>query len=167
MLFPTIGIYTSTVLFRYMAVDLQFLEIKTQNALEDLEGVRDVELADLAAAVFGGWSFVISLAFILLTGDMLGVLTGLLPSQFILLAGGVNVWRERYGVDGWEKMNQICLISGFWMMLASMTFQTHIIMQFSNTLAGMWIGLSSTYAAFLRQNDPNRETVLLFKRGVF
>lgn len=143
-----------------MTLDMGFLRIASQEALDDIERMKDVELADLIAAVFGTWSFIISLAFVLLTGDMLGLVTGILPSQFVALASGFNVFRERYGAAGWEYMNIISLFAGLWMLLASSMFPGHIVMQFSNTFAAMWIGLAAAYASFLRQNDPHRETII-------
>lgn len=146
-----------------MAIDLKFATITSQQIDHSVQRLRDVELADMIAAVFGAWAFIISLAFFLYTGDMMIIITGILPSQFIALASGVNVMRERYGYDGWERMNQISLFAGLWMLMASAAFPGHIVMQFSNTFAAMWIGLCSAYAAFLRQNDWNRETIVQVK----
>lgn len=150
-----------------MPIDLGFIRLKTEELEQGVERLRDVEIADMIAAVFGTWSFIITLVFVLYTGDMFGILTGLLPSQFVALASGINVARERYGLDGWERMNQISLLAALWMLMASSMFPGHIVMQFSNTFAGMWIGLFSTYAAFLRQNDINRETVIQIRAPLF
>jgi hypothetical protein len=141
-----------------MARDVRFIRIASEELIDDVDRMRDVELADLIAAVFGTWSFIISLAVVLYTGDMMGLVTGVLPSQFVALAAGINLYLERNGKNGWEYMNLVSLLAGLWMMMASSVFPGHVVMQYSNTFAAMWIGLASAYASFLRQNDPHRET---------
>jgi hypothetical protein len=143
-----------------MALDLRFIRIASEEVMDDVERMRDVELADLFAAVFGTWSFIISVTFVLYTGDMAGLFTGILPSQFIALAAGINLYLERHGIGGWEAMNLIAIFASLWMMFVSALFPSHAIMEFSNTFSAMWIGLASAYASFLRQNNPHRETII-------
>lgn len=140
-----------------MAVDLGFLVIETQELQEGVDRMRDVELADLISTVFGAWSFVISVA---LGMTPTGFIGGILPSIFITCTSGMNVYREQHDRDGFEFMNHVSLIAGLWMFMSAMQFPDNILMQYSNTFAGMWVGLFSTYAAFLRQNAPDRETVV-------
>ncbi len=143
-----------------MALDLRFIRIASEEVMDDVERMRDVELADLFAAVFGTWSFIISIAFVLYTGEMAGLFTGVLPSQFIALAAGINLFLERRGIGGWEEMNLIAIFASLWMMFSSALFTSHVIMEFSNTFSAMWIGLAAAYASFLRQNNPHRETIV-------
>ncbi len=143
-----------------MAIDLGFVVVKSRQLEERMGRMTDVQLADLIAAVFGVWSLLISLALGL---TLTGFIGGILPSLLITCAAGINVYRERMGHDGFEVMNHISLLSGFWMFIAVMQFPDNVLMQFSNTFAGMWVGLFSTYAAFLRQNNPDRETVVAIR----
>lgn len=140
-----------------MAIDLGVIVIETQELERGVDRMRDVELADLIAAVFGAWSFVISVG---LGMTPHGFFAGILPSIFIATSSGMNVYRERHGRDGWEFMNHVSLVAGLWMFIAAMQFPENIVMLYSNTFTGMWVGVFSTYAAFLRQNDLNRETVI-------
>lgn len=142
-----------------MPLDLQVLEVATEEVIDDLERLNDVEIADLMAAVFGAWSLLISLFYLL---SMHAWIAGILPSLLIFLASGWNVYLRRQGQYGVERLNQISIFAGLWMMLASGVLHDHTLMAYSNTFAGMWVGISSTYASFLRQNDRNRETVFTF-----
>lgn len=143
-------------------MNLKFLKVATRQAAADMERMRDVEIADLVATAFGAWACLIASVFVL-SGATLGLLTGVLPGLTVFLLTGINVYRARHGMHGFERPNQVSILIGAWMIAASAALDTGTIIQFSNTFSGMWIAIASAYAGFLRQNDRNRETVLLFK----
>lgn len=143
-----------------MALDLRLVRIVTEELINELQRLRDVEFADLLATVFGAWAFVLTLG---LSTSVASLVTGVFPGLIILLSSGFNVYRVRQGGTGVELLNHLSLITGIWMLLSAAAFDQHIFLQYGNTFSGMWVGIASAYAAFLRQNDMDRETRMLVR----
>lgn len=143
--------------FRWVTVVLRELE-------ENLDRLRDVEIADLTATAFGLWAFLVALG---LADHYNHVFTSIVPGLLVFIGSGINVYRTRHGYSGFEAANQASILLALWMILSAGFLIDPSLLQYSTTFAGMWIGIASAYAAFLRQNDRRRETLLMWQRGMY